>query len=130
MMTPGTYIAKRRQAAGLSIDDVAAMVSTSPRLGVIDRRAWIERIEQDVASISYDVAATLADAFPLSLHVLKQLIDLRSFGQCSGPEPSLCIHCGCSDRDPCIDPETHAACGWAAGDICTSCTGKDSSHAA
>ena len=130
MMTPGTYLAKRRQAAGLSLDDVAALVSTSPRLGEIDRRAWIERIEKDIAAISPDVAATLADVFPISRLVLQQLIDLRSYGVCSQPAPRLCVTCGCSDRDPCVDPATHNGCAWASEDLCTSCTGKDSSHAA
>lgn len=129
-MTPGTYIAKRRQAAGLSIDDVAAMVSTSPRLGEIDRRAWIERIEQDVAAISPDVAVALGSAFPFSRHVLQQFIDLRSYGVCAEPEPRLCMICGCSALDGCADPATGEVCSMPDGDICTSCTGKDSSHAA
>ena len=87
MMTPGTYLAKRRSAAGLSIDDVAAMVSTSPRLGEVDRCAWIDRIEQDVAAISPDVAAALADAFPFSRRTLQQRIDLRRPCRCAAVRP-------------------------------------------
>lgn len=121
MMTPGTYLAKRRSAAGLSIDDVAAMVSTSPRLGEVDRCAWIDRIEQDVAAISPDVAAALADAFPFSRRTLQQLIDLRSYGEGAVEQPRICMGCGCSDLDPCVDRVTHVACAWAAEDLCTSC---------
>lgn len=120
MMTPGTYLAKRRRAAGLSIDDVAAMVSTSPRLGEVDRRAWIDRIEQDVAAISPDVAAALSDAFLFSRRVLQQLIDLRSYGDGAVELPRLCITCGCSDLDPCVS-RGGDACGWASEDLCSSC---------
>ncbi|HKY80853.1 MAG TPA: helix-turn-helix transcriptional regulator [Sphingobium sp.] len=121
MMTPGTYLSKRRAAAGFSIDDVAGMVHTSPRLGEVDRRAWIERIEQDIAAISPDVAAALADAFPFSRRVLQQLIDLRSYGAGCVAQPCICMACGCSDLDPCVDQVTHNACAWAAEDLCSSC---------
>ncbi|WP_030540579.1 helix-turn-helix domain-containing protein [Sphingobium sp. DC-2] len=129
-MTPGTYLAKRRHAAGLSIDDVAALVSTSPRLGEIDRRAWIDRIEKDVAAISPDVAAALADAFPISRRVLQQLIDLRSYGSGAVELPRICLDCGCTEFDACLDPLTGTACAWASEDLCTSCTGKDLPDAA
>ncbi|EPR09894.1 hypothetical protein M527_07155 [Sphingobium indicum IP26] len=121
MMSPGTYLSKRRQAAGLSIDDVAAMVHTSPRLGEIDRRAWIERIERDVAAISPDVSAALADAFRFSRRVLQQLIDLRSYGPEAVEEPQICMTCGCSQFDACLDPATATGCAWSSPDLCTAC---------
>lgn len=120
MMTPGSYLAKRRRAAGLSIDDVAAMVSTSPRLAKIDRHAWIERVEQDVAALSPDVVFALRAAFNFQIWVLAQLIEYRTYGK-ADPLPHLCASCGCSDRDPCIDPDNHDACAWATEDLCTSC---------
>lgn len=120
MMTPGQYLRKRRLAARLSLDDVAAMVHTAPRLGEVDRVAWLRRVEDDIAALGADVVATLSDAFPFSRRVLQQLIDRRSYGAAI-EAPRLCAHCACSDRDPCIDPHTGEACGWSGPDLCDRC---------
>lgn len=121
MMSPGTYLQKRRVAAGLSIIDVAMKVGTSPRLGEIDKVAWIGRVEADVAALSPDVIAALADAFPISLGLLQQLIDLRSFGPRTVDLPRLCATCACSEFDACLDQGTGETCAWASKDRCTSC---------
>ena len=122
MMTPGTYLKLRRQAAGLSIDDLADMVHTAPRLGAVDRRAWLQRIEADVAALSPDVIATLADAFRFSRRVLQQLLDLRSYGAGTTlVEPRICHLCGCSDLDACRDEQAQLNCGWSGPDSCTAC---------
>lgn len=120
MMTPGTYLKLRRQAAGLSIEDVAAMVHTAPRLGEIDRCGWISRLETDVAALSPDVVATLSDAFRFSRRTLHQLIDARSYGDASAVT-RICLICGCTDADPCVDPDSHDCCGWSTADSCTAC---------
>lgn len=120
MMTPGTYLQKRRVAAGLSIIDLAAMVHTNPRLGGIDKAAWIDRIEKDIAALSPDVIATLADAFCFSRTLLLQLITIRSFGvDAVDPEPRICMMCGCSANDACFDG--HASCAWSGPDSCSAC---------
>lgn len=121
MMTPGTYLKLRRQAAGLSIEDVAAMVHTAPRLGEIDRCGWIARLESDVAALSPDVIATLSDAFRFSRRVLHQLIDARSYGDDATDLPRICLVCGCTDQDPCIDAKDDSCCGWSTADSCTAC---------
>lgn len=120
MLSPGSYLKLRRQAAGLSIEDVAAMVHTAPRLGEIDRCGWISRIENDVAALSPDVIATLADAFRFSRRILQQLIDARSYGDASALT-RICLICGCSDQDPCVDPNSFDCCGWSTADSCTAC---------
>lgn len=130
-VTPGTYLQKRRVAAGLSIIDVAVMVETSPHLGGIDKVAWIDRIEKDIAALSPDVIATLAHAFSFSRTVLLQLITIRSFGEDAvDPAPRICVVCGCSQNDACLD--AGSACAWSddCPDLCTSCTGKDLPRAA
>lgn len=129
MMTPGTYLQKRRIAKDLSVDDVAALVRTDPSLGEIDRRAWIARIEDDVAAISADVRASLIQLFPFSMPVLRWLIDLRNYGPIF-TAPAICQICGCSQFDACFDG--HATCSWtnAATDLCTACIGKDLPHGA
>ncbi|MFD1103691.1 helix-turn-helix domain-containing protein [Sphingobium olei] len=130
MMTPGTYLKLRRVAAGLTLMDVAAMVSTNPRYGEIDKVAWIDRIERDIAALSPDVIATLADAFRFSRQVLLRLITLRSYGPDAGEEPRICHLCGCTEHDACLDQATGHGCAWSGPDTCTSCTGKDLPHAA
>lgn len=122
MMSPGTYLQKRRVAAGLAIVDVAAMVRTSPHWGEIDRVAWIGRIEQDIAALSPDVIATLSDAFRFSRTVLLQLITLRNFGPDAGDGPRICIGCACTERDPCCETATGETCAWSTEQLCTSCT--------
>lgn len=122
MMTPGTYLQKRRVAAGLSIMDLAAMVHTNPGLGGIDKVAWIERIEKDIAALSPDVIATLADAFRFSRTILLQLITIRSFGpDAIDPEPRICIMCGCTDNDACCSADRTQSCAWHSDDLCTFC---------
>lgn len=121
MMTPGTYLKLRRQAAGLSVDDVAGLVHTAPHLGAFDRSAWIGRIESDVAAISPDVVRALASAFRFDRRVLLRLIDLRSYGTDIGVTPRICAICACSDADPCLDEQTHRACAWVSADLCSGC---------
>lgn len=141
MMTPGTYLKKRRVAAGLAIIDVAAMVRTNPHLGGVDKVAWIHRIEEDIAALSPDVITSLASAFSFSRLVLLDLITIRSFGpDAVGTAPRLCMACGCSQNDACFVGE--ATCAWAGPDMCTACaptsiavfdprsSGKDSPDAA
>lgn len=130
MMTPGTYLKLRRVAAGLTIMDVAAMVSTNPRYGEIDKVAWIDRIERDIAALSPDVIATLSDAFRFSRQVLLKLITLRSYGPDAGEEPRICHLCGCTDLDACRDEQAQRNCAWSGADSCTACTEKDLPHAA
>ena len=129
-MSPGQYLKLRRVAAGLTLMDVAAMVSTNPRYGEIDKVAWIDRIERDIAALSPDVIATLSDAFRFSRQVLLQLITLRSYGPDAGEEPRICHLCGCTERDACLDPATGTGCAWSGADTCTACTEKDLPHAA
>lgn len=120
MMTPGTYLKKRRVAAGLTIIDVAAMVNTTPSIGSIDKVSWIDRIERDIAALSPDVIATLSDVFRFSRTVLQQLITIRSYGPSAvDPAPQICLMCGCSQNDACFDG--HATCAWSTPDSCTAC---------
>lgn len=120
ILTPGQYIAQRRIAAGLSIVDVAAEVATDPRLAEIDRTAWLNRIEADVAPVTLDVFAALHACFPLDPTVLQRLIDLRDLPNDYAEAPRLCRVCACSEFDPCVDGQKRF-CAWAEQDLCTSC---------
>ncbi len=131
MMTPGTYLKKRRLASGLSIDDVAERIATAPHVAHIDRAAWIARIDDDIDPISADILATLRTAFPFAPTIAWRLLDLPRFSPEEFAAPRICIACGCSDCDPCFlpGPEPRLCCGWANEDLCTSCIGKDVPHA-
>lgn len=128
-MRPGTYIRLRREAARLSIEDVAARVETAPRYSEIDRVAWLHRIESDIATLSPDVAASLDRVFPMSRYVLARLIDLRSYGDLGIEMPRICGGCGCSETDPCINPVSGAACEQEeplpGAQFCTACTTRE-----
>lgn len=126
-MTPGTYLMKRRQAAGLSIDDVAERIGTAPHLAQIDRKAWIDRIERGIDPISADVLATLRTAYPFIPTIAWRLLDRPRFSPEDFSPPRLCRICGCSERDPCFlpGPEPRLCCAWAKEDLCTSCIGKE-----
>lgn len=120
ILTPGQYIARRRAAAGLSIEDVATQIATLPRLGEIDRIAWLDRIETDVSPVTFDVFAVLTVCVPMDPVVLRELIALADAGSDTIETPRLCRTCACSEFDPCHD-EHGATCGWAEQDLCTSC---------
>ena len=99
-MSPGTYLRKRREAADLSVDDVAAMLPTEPRTAALSRAEWLRRIEADVVPIGNDVAAALRYAFAFDASVLRRLEDLRTSPGL--PEPRLCRICACSEYDACL----------------------------
>ncbi len=120
ILTPGQYIAKRRAAAGLSIDDVAISLATVPRLGEVDRIAWLQRIEADVSPVTFDVFAVLTVCVPMDAMVLRELIALADACDDTLEAPRLCRTCACSEFDPCED-EHGATCGWADHDLCTAC---------
>ncbi len=71
--TAGRYLAQCREAAGLTTADVADRVSCEPRLSQIDRRAWIEAIEQDVFSPTIHEITALRQVYPFHVDVLARL---------------------------------------------------------
>lgn len=120
-MSPGTYLAKRRQAAGLSIEDVAARITSDPRLGEHERAEWLRQIERDEAMATLDVAFALKPVFSFSPVMLYILGVQYAHGAPLLDPPYLCANCACSEADPCIDPATQSTCGWSASDLCTRC---------
>ncbi len=117
-ITPGTYLRLRRVAAGLSIDDVAMMIATEPRMDAIGRAEWLRLIEADVADIGAVAISALRYAFAFDAMVLIRLGDLRTIPDLTVPR--ICINCGCSANDSC---KTLGRCGcdWASEDLCTEC---------
>lgn len=107
-MTPGAYIRTRREAAGLSIGDVLAVLAGG---GVLS--APLEEIEADLVAPSGMDAALLAYAFRLDDMIVARLKD--------GEPVQLCPSCGCSHGFEC-DHEQFGRCSlppW--GGECSGC---------
>jgi hypothetical protein len=120
-MSPGTYLRKRREAADLTIDDVATMLPTEPHSPALSRAEWLTQIEADVQPIGNDVVGALRYVFAFDASVLRRLQDLRA---CPGlPEPRLCRKCACSAFDPCHTngPLGRGTCMWVEEDLCSAC---------
>lgn len=121
ILTPGAYLRHRRQAAMLSIGDVADMFHTQPRWSEIDRIDWLQRIEADVEQPTFRTIIVLRACFNFDIGVLGDLVAI-AHGAAIDP-PRLCRICACSEHDPC--PDKHGrdvvSCSWVEQDLCSAC---------
>jgi hypothetical protein len=108
----------RRQAAQLSVVDVAARIPTEPRKAEHERGEWLELIEADVAPASFRTIVALRLAFHFSLTVLAQLEAINQGADV--PAPQLCRICACSEDDACMDAFGDG-CAWIEDDLCSTC---------
>lgn len=76
--TPGTYLRHRREAAGLSVDDVAGRIGTTPPVSLLMRAEWVRLVEADQAPIGGDVLRALRAAFPFNQRTLLRLGEAAS----------------------------------------------------
>lgn len=106
-MTPGQYIRLRREAAGLSIGDVMAVLAGGGLLS-----APLEDIERDQAAPSGMDAALLAWAYGLDDMIIARLKD--------GEPVQLCAACGCSTGFEC-DHEHFGKCHLPGSGVCSNC---------
>lgn len=120
-LSPGAYLRHRREAAMLSIADVADMFHTQPRWSEIDRIDWLGRIEADVEQPTFRTIVALRSCFSFDIDVLGDLVAI-AHGAAIDP-PRLCRICACSEFDACSigDDAPASGCGWAARDLCTAC---------
>ena len=127
-MTPGTYLRLRREAAGLTMDDVVMLITP-------DEARWplalllTFAIEIDEVLPSSSELQSLRFAYPFDRYVFRQLVGRLD------PKPEICGVCACTALDPCAS-ETGDTCGWAtpAHDLCTACatlgaSPKENDHA-
>ena len=119
-MSPGTYLRKRREAAGLTLADVAAALATEPRWSEIDRLAWLTAIERDVSPLALLDGSALMRVFPFDQTVLTHL-QLGPPGL-ETPRFMLCQECACSAFDACRGDGP--ACHWAAPGLCSRCADR------
>lgn len=121
VLTPGAYLRHRRQAAMLSIGDVAGLIQTFPRWSELDRIDWLGRIEADVEQPTLRTIVALRSCFSFDLDVLSDLVRIAHGAPVDAPR--LCRICACSERDACADPNaTHGhGCSWIEADLCSAC---------
>ena len=109
-MTPGEYIRLRREAAGLSIGDVMALLGGGGMLS-----APIDEIERGIAQPTGFDGALLAWAIPIDDRLLDRLKH--------GEPVQLCAGCGCSHGHECrhgdfgtctLDGALCSVCAWEA----------------
>jgi transcriptional regulator with XRE-family HTH domain len=116
-MTPGTYLRTRREAAGLSIDNVAQLI-VQPWGELQISAAYIRQIEADNETAEDDGSLELLrGAFRFDRYIYLQLA-------AGLPIPALCRVCACSWEDAC-DDEATGPCSWTERDLCSACVGKD-----
>lgn len=99
-MTPGTYLRKRRLAAGLTLGEVGATADHA--------LLAIEQAETDVLVASRQLLEDLRRAYPFNQAIYHGLV--------RGLPMQVCRACACSEYDAC-DP----ACSWAEPDLCSAC---------
>lgn len=115
-LTPGAYLKHRRQAAGLSVADVAARITTEPRSPEHQRGEWLELIEADAAPATFSTIVGLRLIYRFDLTVLAQLEAIAQGADILPPK--LCRICACSERDACSDALGHG-CFWIDEDLCS-----------
>lgn len=136
-MSPGEYLRKRREAAGISAAEVARQLAlmhfgnmTSPRAAIL---AELERAEDSTMPLSLAQAQVLRNVFPLDAAIYEALAQHHFADQASRAEltqPRVCAACACSWNDPC---RIHARrgtsvidwpCSWSPDrpELCTACT--------
>lgn len=130
MFTPGTYLRKRREAAGISLEDVSGQVAARLQdIGVLGRDAdhprfveFLTAVEGDRDNLSYFAALFMRHAFPFDVEAYWNLLLHRYDPDASDlPQPKLCRQCACSFHDACeVEGQP---CAWSNTDpdLCTAC---------
>lgn len=133
MLSPGSYLRLRREAAGLSIQSAASALAALPiavgggtyRARTAMLEAMLLRIEGNLGFLRPEQARIVAGAFHFDTKVYEELALIHCAGPgCGLPIPQVCHTCGCSWFDPCVDGVD--CCGWSDlnPQLCTTCEAK------
>jgi hypothetical protein len=135
-MIPGTYLRKRREAAGLGLQQVAAKLALLPwavrPASIEDILLLEERLilaECGTRDLTPEQALLLRNVFRFDAAVYEQLFLCHHAGRASDlPRPQVCRSCACSWHDACDDGGV--GCHWSADPtICSACVGRPAAHA-
>lgn len=124
-MRPGTYIQRRREAAGLTIDDVANQLGDTPK-EIAEVQTLMRVFELDNVGDVNSLVHRLPAVFRMDLGIYRALC-LHAFDpEADAPLPQICRICACSEHDPCAD-SMGEPCGWVPGDptLCTMCIDRE-----
>ena len=117
VLSPGTYLRKRREAMGLGIRQAAANLAASPWAL---KRPTAED-ERDLFTV--DHARLLRNVVSLDIEVYAQLLAVHADPDNPDlPRPQVCRGCACSWMDACLTDR--GPCAWAEPDLCTGCLRK------
>lgn len=108
-MTPGVYLRKRREAAKLTIDQVALLIGGAG--GADDAKAQLAAIEDGTSEIGLRFVGRLCSVFSFDLEVLSVLELHSADPQSEIPVPLICGRCGCTWDDACELPDG-SFCAW------------------
>lgn len=149
LMSPGTYLRKRREAAGISLDLAAVAFVPWGRPAVVHQQwavrpddelltmvrtvaARIDELEQDHWAVDSTFTAVLARIVPLDVEIYDRLLALRL--GVDVPPPQICRECGWSWAIPATYRVESGIPGcfaeyavmWSATDpeLCTGCEHK------
>jgi hypothetical protein len=119
VMKPWRYLKLRREAAGLSVDDVATQLAPKMR----DRSAAADLVRQlereGFVARHPETLERLRSAFAFDPDVYRQLAT-----EPVSRHPRVCHRCACSESDACV-PEPHlshaSACHWVSPHLCSRC---------
>lgn len=119
-MTPGDYLRKRREAAGLSIEGLVERLAKAGLAGDAVRRTQVD-CESGRTRPGDGWLRILQSAFAFDPGVY-----LALFHDDAGVR--ICRGCACTENDAC--DEGLQMCGWAAADLCTACVHRGVAQAA
>lgn len=136
-MTPGTYLRKRREAAGVSreLAAVAFMPCSNPPYHpptlvaqVLNIARWLGELESDQRQVDGIALMQMSGVVPFEREAYDRLVALH-LGVDVAP-PSICRECGCGVLTACID-QGHP-CAWSEADpnLCTACERREAQAAA
>lgn len=83
-ISPGRYVQLRRQALGLTLEDVALLLASTPSVPAVRRVEWLASIEADVTPLSLPTVIALHDTIRIDLRVLAYWMAVAE-----GARPSL-----------------------------------------
>lgn len=93
VLTPGTYIRLRREAARITLHDVALLLDSDPHVPALRRIGWLAAIEADREPVTETIALALVEVLPIDFMALARLVAVRA-GVGGVEAPSLCTACG------------------------------------
>lgn len=126
-MAPGIYLQKRREAAGLSIDDVVQRLKV-PAWAHPEFRKDLLALEQGAELPN--MLASVRLIFPFDGEAYHALLAHAADPASELPIPEICRGCGCTWYDACPDDGSGQPCSWAEPGLCSTCKRKEPANEA